>query len=183
MTFHQKSATSVRSASRKLVSVVPPPNSQLQALPPTSSPPQEDSFWNTPATTVKTLRFTDNILDTAESLLNEQIHLGDISSFSSSSPVPPSWTARGSPSIHQDNSPHFTASDSNSSSEVHTAQEENVDNFKAEKVEDEETVVVTESRTLPLTSSMQNLVSVIPHKVGVQKPGLRVNSEVERIVV
>ncbi|KAG6891730.1 hypothetical protein C0992_006150 [Termitomyces sp. T32_za158] len=179
MTFHQKSATAMRSASRRLVSIVPPPS---QALTPSS--PQEDSFWNTPATRAKTLRFTDNILNTTDSLLNEQINLGDISSISCLSPEPPSWTAKGSLRIPQDNSLQFTASNSNLSSTDDIAQNVNVDVYQAEKGEDKKIVVITEARTPPsLSSSTYNSVSATPsHISGVQKPGLRLNSEVESIV-
>ncbi|KAH7923946.1 hypothetical protein BV22DRAFT_1014298 [Leucogyrophana mollusca] len=53
-----------------------------KARPPPEPEPQEDMFWNTPAASARTLRFTDN-------LLNEEVDLGDVSVMSFTSPVPP----------------------------------------------------------------------------------------------
>ncbi|KAG5646305.1 hypothetical protein DXG03_003902 [Asterophora parasitica] len=47
------------------------------------SSPQEDNFWSTPAAAARTLRFTDNLMD-------EQVDLGDITTTSFMSPIPPS---------------------------------------------------------------------------------------------
>jgi hypothetical protein len=51
-----------------------------EAAPPTS--PHEDKFWNTPVATARALRFTDNLMD-------EEMEAGDISEISLKSPKPP----------------------------------------------------------------------------------------------
>ena len=56
----------------------------------TTSPPlspHEDKFWSTPATAARTLRFADNLMD-------EQVDLGDITTTSFMSPLPPSPSIR-----------------------------------------------------------------------------------------
>ncbi|KAG6862285.1 hypothetical protein C0995_015982 [Termitomyces sp. Mi166 len=184
----RKNTTTLQSVARKSNIIVPPPNSKPRTPPP-PSPPQEDSFWNTTAATAKTLRFTDNILDITDSLLDEQVDLGDISAISSS-PIPPAWTSLFTP---QGDPLQITPSDLNSSSEESIdAQKENVgdvDDREVEEGEDEKTVVVTkpvkeEPITPPSTSPMQNLTPATSpvDTLKVKQPKLRVNSEVERIV-
>ena len=47
------------------------------------SSPHEEKFWNTRVTAARTLRFADNLMD-------EQVDLGDITTTSFMSPLPPS---------------------------------------------------------------------------------------------
>ncbi|KAH0589334.1 hypothetical protein H2248_005094 [Termitomyces sp. 'cryptogamus'] len=165
----KKSATTSKGTSRRTNTVVPPSNSKPRTLPSPSSP-QEHSFWNTTAATAKTLHFTDNILDTTDSLLNEQADIGDISAISSSSPVP---TAKESLLIPQQD----TFSDPNLSSKEDTdAQKEHMGDVYDHNVEgeDEKPVVIIKSAAEPIIPPLTT--------PGMKRPKLKVNGEIERIV-
>ncbi|KAG6857265.1 hypothetical protein H0H87_007098 [Tephrocybe sp. NHM501043] len=99
----KKNAMTSRSR-QKVKSTLPRPETCTKPPPP--SAPLEDSFWNTPTVSARTLRFTDNIMDT-ESLLNEEDELGDISSASFTSPMPPLRNTRLSSLVSSDESLRF----------------------------------------------------------------------------
>ncbi|KAH7908607.1 hypothetical protein BJ138DRAFT_1115696 [Hygrophoropsis aurantiaca] len=59
-----------------------PPAKVRAPVSPPKPEPQEENFWNTPAASARTLRFTDN-------LLKEEVDLEDVSMMSFTTPVPP----------------------------------------------------------------------------------------------
>ncbi|KAG6854063.1 hypothetical protein C0991_011041 [Blastosporella zonata] len=169
-------------ASAKAKTALPHPHSKLKA-PPSPSSSQEDSFWNTPAATARTLRFTDNIMD-AESLLHEQVDLGDISSASFTSPMPTSRSMRVSP---QDDSLQISPNTLFPIDDDNETKEEDEEEYEAEAGEDEKTVVMKrpnpEPQIPPALSDAQELTPETPASdtPGTKSSKVKINSEVERI--
>ncbi|KAG6908383.1 hypothetical protein DXG01_004812 [Tephrocybe rancida] len=173
----RKMNTSTSKNIRK-ASTIPRRPLKAEAPPPPSSP-QEDNFWNTPATATRTLRFTDNLIE-PDSLFDEQADLGDISTDSFTSPMPTSRIARLSSLI--------SPNDSLSPDPVRDANEEGEDGYGAEGSEDDKTVVLRKPIPEPQTpqpspphTTPEAPATPAPDTPGLKPTKVRVNNEIERI--
>lgn len=165
--------------------------------------PHEDMFWNTPAAAAKTLRFTDNLL------MDEHVDLGDISTTSFASPPPftkgtllsaHNFMNNGEPDHHETDVMDWDASEEppeDNSNMLHDSiLSHDEDVYEPEELE-EKTIVLKKIASSTRPESPEPLSTAINAKslpVSPRVPGplespntkhpkIRVNSEVERIVV
>ncbi|RDB24854.1 hypothetical protein Hypma_008095 [Hypsizygus marmoreus] len=188
----KQDALSQHKAPQKKVPTHSRPTSKPRAPPPPISP-HEDKFWNTPAAAARTLRFTDNLMD-------EQVDLGDITTTSFMSPLPPSPSTRSRPGSSRrllDTTPEdLTFQDTRRTldesvlAQKDEHRQEYEDDLEQGR-EEEETVVL--KRLLPVSGTPEPSASPSAPRsdeqsiadasvpVHTKLPKVKVNSDVERI--
>ncbi|KAG2364372.1 hypothetical protein BDR07DRAFT_1401546 [Suillus spraguei] len=177
----------------------PAPRLDRAPSPLTAPEAQEEIFWNTPATSARTLRFTEKLMD-------EEVDINDVSIMSFPSPVPRPRSVLSSLGLpvdddsldireHNIGQGHFVKFDpSDQPKEEHSGSELELDGGDGEQ-----TVVLkklpsslpsnftpTEGSTPPETpltanSELQTPASGPPESA--RKPKVRMNMEIEKIVV
>ncbi|KAG2342545.1 hypothetical protein BDR05DRAFT_934910 [Suillus weaverae] len=160
---------------------------------------QEEKFWNTPAASARTLRFTEKLMD-------EEVDINDVSIMSFTSPVPRPRSVLSSLGLpvdddSLDNGEHNIGQDCSVMPDVSDEPEEELrdNDLEADDGDQEQTVVLKKlpsslppnptppegttppETPLPTNPELQTLTAGPPESA--RKPKVRMNVEIEKIVV
>ncbi|KAG2153871.1 hypothetical protein DEU56DRAFT_426235 [Suillus clintonianus] len=160
---------------------------------------QEEMFWNTPAASARTLRFTEKLMD-------EEVDINDVSIMSFTSPVPRPRSVLSSLGLpvddeSLDNEEHDIGQDDSVMPDPPDGEElpDNGDELEVNDGDGEQTVVLKKlplslppnptplksatppETSLPAISELQSPAVVPPGSA--RKPKVRMNAEIEKIVV
>jgi hypothetical protein len=174
-----------------------PKSAPRLAMPPsplTQHATQEEMFWNTPAASARTLRFTDKLMD-------EEVDINDISVISFTSPVPRPRSVLSSLGLPaNDDSLVIGGRDTRPDESVilDPADEDELvkEGDELEMDDEEQTIVLTklpqllspkptpaERNTPPETPQPELQTPAVVPPGSTRKPKVSMNSEIERIVV